>query len=83
MITHVTYEEPEARHERIQSDITNHERKNQNRERYSDPIILSGSDKEKIDQLLYAIRTYEDDIAAYRRRIQQLEEKLESLAQTI
>lgn len=83
-------ETPEARHGRIQSDIMDRETARMNAERFADPIILSGSAEEKVKQLLFAVDTYEQDLAMYRKfekrvkqekivlqaRIAELEEKI-------
>ena len=58
-----TYEEPEVRHDRIQTDLMANERKQQNKERYADPIIMSGTKEQQIENLLFAIKTYEQDLS--------------------
>jgi hypothetical protein len=60
-------ESPETRHGRIQSEIMNNETQRMNAERYEDHTIIRGSAEEQVEQLKYAIKTYEDDLAMYRK----------------
>ena len=59
-------ESPETRQGRIQSEIMNNETQRVNAERYEDHTIICGSAEEQVEQLKYAIKTYEDDLAMYR-----------------
>lgn len=86
-------ETPEARHGRIQSEIMDRETASMNAERYADPIILSGTAEEQVKELLYAVKTYEQDLSSYRKfekqvkqekvilqnRIAELEEKVRQM----
>lgn len=72
-------ETPEARHDRVQTAIMDAEQKRINRERFDDTLILRGSAEEKLEQALYAIKTYEQDLSMYRRHTKELEQKIRQL----
>jgi len=75
----VSYEEPEIRHDRIQTDLMANERKQQNKERYADPIILSGTPEQQINSLLFAIRTYQQDLASAWKENEKLRDQIHRL----
>ena len=75
----ITYEEPSCQHERIQSEIMEADTRAKNKERFDDGILLTGTPEEQVTELLYAIQTYEKDLAFYRRRTQELEQKITAL----
>jgi hypothetical protein len=72
-------ETPEARHERVQTEIMDRETAKMNAERFADPIILSGTPEQQVKELLFAVGTYEKDLAFYRKHTQQLERKIKQL----
>jgi hypothetical protein len=76
-------ETPEARHSRVQSDIMSNEQKRQNAERFADPTILTGSAEEQVKELLFAVKTYEQDLAMYRKYTKELEQKIKQLEASI
>jgi hypothetical protein len=76
-------ETPEARHERIQSDLMDREQKRMNKERFDDPIIMSGTKDQQIENLIFAVGTYEQDLAFYRRHTKELEQKIRQLEMQI
>ena len=76
-------ETPEARHSRVQSDIMSNEQKRQNAERFADPTILTGSAEEQVKELLFAVKTYEQDLTMYRKYTKELEQKIKQLEASI
>ena len=76
-------ETPEARHDRIQTAIMDSEQKRMNKERFADPIILSGTAEDQIKNLLFAVDTYEQDLAFYRRHTKELQAKIRQLEMKI
>ena len=55
-------ESPQTRHDRIESEKMDSDARNANRERFADPIILGPTDRETIDNLLFAVRSYQEEI---------------------
>ena len=72
-------ETPETRHDRVQTEIMDRETARMNAERFADPIILSGTPEEQVKNLLFAVGTYEQDLAFYRKHTKQLEMKIKAL----
>jgi hypothetical protein len=72
-------ETPEARHGRIQTAIMDSEQKRMNKERFDDSLVLIGDTEKKLEQALYAIKTYERDLSFFRRHTKELEQKIKQL----
>jgi len=72
-------ETPEARHDRIQTAIMDSEQKRMNKERFDDSLVLIGDTEKKLEQAIYAIKTYEQDLSFYRRYTKELEQKIKQL----
>ena len=76
-------ETPEMRYARTQSEIMGNEQKRQNAERFADPILLTGDAEEQVKELLFAVKTYEQDLAMYRKYTKELEQKIKQLEASI